>query len=182
MKCAPNETFLCGIFMKCASPVYKLSKIMKKSWKKKKVEILFRQFYKEMYCQAVAERLFDLSRCIIQFASKLLFQIDFKINENPWKSMGNWQNLMPTTEFHEMPSTLACCSSELRRFREMLRHNFNTYSRRSLDCRVPYSTTMVGRKTPSRYIQKYFSISRSRNSAIPTIRGQRYGSRCRNCC
>ena len=42
-----------------------------------KIKILFGQFYKEMYCQAVAERLFDLSRGIIQFASMLLLQIDF---------------------------------------------------------------------------------------------------------
>ena len=55
--------------------------------KKMKIKILFGQFYKEMYCQAVAERLFDLSRGIIQFASMLLSQIDFEINENPWKSL-----------------------------------------------------------------------------------------------
>ena len=42
-----------------------------------KIENLFGQFYKEMYCQAVAERLFDLSRGIIQFASTLHGQIDF---------------------------------------------------------------------------------------------------------
>ena len=110
-----------------------------------KIEILFGQFYKEYECEAIAGRLFDGSRCIIQFASMLPLQIDFEIIENPWKSMGNWQNLMPVTEFHEIPSTLACCSSELRRFREMLRYNFNTYSRRYVDCRAPYPVRIAGR-------------------------------------
>ena len=54
-----------------------------------KIEILFGQFYKEYDCEAVAGRLFDVRRCIIQFASTLLYQIDFEIIENPWKSMGN---------------------------------------------------------------------------------------------
>ena len=67
--------FYVGIIMKCASPAQKFQKIMKKNMKKnmkkKKIEFLLRQFFKEMYCQAVAERLFDLSRGIIQFASTL---------------------------------------------------------------------------------------------------------------
>ena len=50
-----------------------------------------------------------------------------------------------TMDFHETLPTLTWCSSELRRFRETLKHNFNTYSRRSRDCRAPISARMAGR-------------------------------------
>ena len=143
-------------------------KINKKNMKNRKIEDWLRQFYSEIRFVAVSRRLFHLNKCVIHFSGRQVFQINFGIYENQWKSLHNWQNLVIGTEFHETPLTLTCCSSEVRRFREMLRYNFNTYSRRYVDCRVPYPTTMVGRKTPSRYIQKYFSISRSRNSAIPT--------------
>ena len=47
----------------------------------------------------------------------------------------NWQKTM---DFHETRASLTCCSSELRRSLKMLRHDFNTYSRRSRDWRDGY--------------------------------------------
>ena len=72
-------------------------------------------------------------------------------------------------DFHETWATLIGRSSELRRSLGMLRHDFDTYSRRYVDWRAPYPMRIAGRARKKSKRSNFFSFPQTRSMERPTL-------------